>query len=160
MDNNDISSLINMLGITNENSPLNNVDIQNILSQIQSNIPNNSDNSDTSHNVISSDLPNDSNNADNPTNFNNRDILDGLNNFINSNNSSKKNLSSIDIETLMKMKSIIEKLNTNNSPNSNLLYSLKPYLRKSKQSKLDQYVNLMKLSQVTDLFKNEKGDFK
>lgn len=76
-----------------------------------------------------------------------------------SQNSSASN-SSIDFETIMKMKSIMETLNSKNDSKSNLLYSLKPYLRKSKQAKLDQYVNLMKISQVTNLFKTEKGDTK
>lgn len=78
----------------------------------------------------------------------------------NSSNNSESNSSSIDFETIMKIKSIIETFNNKNDPKANLLYSLKPYLRKSKQDKLDQYVNLMKFSQVTNLFKNEKGDLK
>ena len=76
----------------------------------------------------------------------------------NSNSNTSDNASSIDLETIMKIKSIIEALNTKNDPRSNLLYSLKPYLRKSKQSKLDQYANLLKITQMTDLFKNEKGE--
>ena len=76
----------------------------------------------------------------------------------NSNSDTSDNASSIDLETIMKIKSIIETLNTKNDPRSNLLYSLKPYLRKSKQSKLDQYANLLKITQMTDLFKNEKGE--
>lgn len=75
-----------------------------------------------------------------------------------SNSNTSDNASSIDLETIMKIKSIIETLNTKNDPRSNLLYSLKPYLRKSKQSKLDQYANLLKITQMTDLFKNEKGE--
>lgn len=75
-----------------------------------------------------------------------------------SNSNTSDNASSIDLETIMKIKSIIEALNTKNDPRSNLLYSLKPYLRKSKQSKLDQYANLLKITQMTDLFKNEKGE--
>lgn len=78
----------------------------------------------------------------------------------NSSDDSTQNGSSLDFETIMKMKSIMETLNSKNDPNSNLLYSLKPYLRKSKQAKLDQYANLMKISQVTNLFKNDKGDSK
>lgn len=78
----------------------------------------------------------------------------------NSNSNTSDNASSIDLETIMKIKSIIETLNTKNDPRSNLLYSLKPYLRKSKQSKLDQYANLLKITQMTDLFKNEKGESK
>ena len=77
-----------------------------------------------------------------------------------SNSNTSDNASSIDLETIMKIKSIIETLNTKNDPRSNLLYSLKPYLRKSKQSKLDQYANLLKITQRTDLFKNEKGESK
>lgn len=75
----------------------------------------------------------------------------------NDNNNSDSNNSSIDFETILKIKSIMEAMNTKNDPRSNLLYSLKPYLRESKRSKLDQYANLLKITQVTGLFKNEKG---
>lgn len=67
-------------------------------------------------------------------------------------------MNSIDFETIMKMKTIMETLNEKNDPRSNLIYSLKPYLRKSKQAKLDQYANLLKITQVSGLFKNKKGD--
>lgn len=72
----------------------------------------------------------------------------------NSNNASN----SLDFETILKIKSIMETLNKKDDPRSNLLYSLKPYLRENRQKKLDQYVNLLKITQVTNLFKNEKGD--
>lgn len=71
------------------------------------------------------------------------------------NNNSTNN---IDIETILKIKSIIENLNKKDDPRSNLLYSLKPYLRESRQKKLEQYVNLLKITQITNLFKSEKGD--
>ena len=79
------------------------------------------------------------------------------------NNSDENNNSNIfsgnlDFETILKMKSIMETFNKKDDPRSNLLYSLKPYLRENKQKKLDQYVNLFKITQVTSLFKNEKGD--
>ena len=79
-------------------------------------------------------------------------------NNTNSNTNSENFTSSIDIETIMKMKTIMEALNKNNDPRSNLLYSLKPYLRESRQKKIDQYVNLFKITSITNLFKNEKGD--
>ena len=47
-------------------------------------------------------------------------------------------------------------MNNKNDPRSNLLYSLKPYLREERKDKLDQYANLLKISQVTGLFKNKK----
>ena len=68
------------------------------------------------------------------------------------------NTNSIDFEMILKIKSIMEAFNQKDDPRSNLLYSLKPYLRESRQKKLDQYVNLFKITQVTNLFKNEKGD--
>ena len=68
------------------------------------------------------------------------------------------NTNNIDMETILKIKTIIENLNKKDDPRSNLLYSLKPYLRETRQKKLDQYVNLLKITQVTNLFKNDKGD--
>lgn len=67
------------------------------------------------------------------------------------------NFNNIDFETIMKIKSIMESLNSSNNKDSQLLYSLKPYLRKSRQKKLDQYINILKISQVSKLF-NQKGD--
>ena len=76
-----------------------------------------------------------------------------------SNNQSSSNQSSnnIDFETILKIKTIMETLNKKDDPRSKLLYSLKPYLRETKQKKLDQYVNLLKITEVSNLFKNEKG---
>ena len=71
-------------------------------------------------------------------------------------NSDSFNLNNIDFETIMKMKSIMETFNSTDNQDSKLLYSLKPYLRKSRQDKLDQYINLLKISQVSK-FLNKKG---
>lgn len=73
------------------------------------------------------------------------------------NSSENKNF---DIETIMKIKSIMDTLNKKDDPKSNLLYSLKPYLRKSKQEKLDQYVNILKISEVANLFNKNQGGSK
>ena len=83
------------------------------------------------------------------------------NSEFNTNSASSSNASSsIDFETIMKIKSIMDTLNKKDDPRSNLLYSLKPYLRKTRQDKLDQYVNLFKITQVSDLFNFKKGDKK
>ena len=71
-------------------------------------------------------------------------------------NSDGFNLNNIDFETIMKMKSIMETFNSTDNQDSKLLYSLKPYLRKSRQDKLDQYINILKISQVSK-FLNKKG---
>ena len=75
-----------------------------------------------------------------------------------SNSDSKSNTNNLDFETIMKIKSILETLNKKDDPKSKLLYSLKPYLRKSKQAKLDQYVNILKITQVTGLFNKKEGE--
>lgn len=63
--------------------------------------------------------------------------------------------SQIDMNTILKMKSVMEKLNSSNDPRSNLLYSLKPYLREEKKGKLDQYANLLNVAKIADLFKDD-----
>ena len=70
----------------------------------------------------------------------------------------EKNLN-LDFDTLLKIKNIIECFNEKDDTRANLLYSLKPYLRESRQKKIDQYVNLFKLSGITKLIKKEKGEF-
>ena len=63
----------------------------------------------------------------------------------------------IDMETILKMKSIIDKMNKNqNDPRSNLLRSLKPYLRNSRKDKLDQYVKLLSMTSVMEIFGNNR----
>lgn len=78
----------------------------------------------------------------------------------NSNNNNNFNFNNIDINTMMKMKSIIEKMNNSNDPRSNLLYSLKPYLREEKKQKVDQYANLLNIAKIADILKddNSKGN--
>ena len=102
----------------------------------------------------------------NNNNTNNNNSTENSNNNINSssenNNSSNNNFdfSNIDINTIMKMKSVMEKLNDNNDPRKNLLSSLKPYLRDSKKEKLDQYTNLLNVAKIADLFKNDSKENK
>ena len=60
----------------------------------------------------------------------------------------------------MKMKSIIDKMNVKDDPRSNLLESLKPYLKESRKNKVDQYIQLMNISRVMDVFPFMDGDNK
>jgi len=87
------------------------------------------------------------------------EMINNLGNMLNSNNQSNQNSSqngnfNLDMNTIMKMKSIMENINNKNDPRANLLYSLKPYLRDSKKDKLDQYVNLLNVSKIADLMNN------
>lgn len=75
-----------------------------------------------------------------------------------SNNNGNFDFSQIDMNTILKMKSVMEKLNNSNDPRSNLLYSLKPYLREEKKGKLDQYANLLNVAKIADLFKDNNKE--
>ena len=77
-----------------------------------------------------------------------------------SNTDSTSNFGNIDFDTILKMKSIIDKMNIKDDPRSNLLESLKPYLKESRRSKLDQYVQLMNISRVMEVFPFMGGDNK
>lgn len=81
-----------------------------------------------------------------------------------SNNSSQNKTSgfdtNFDINTILKMKNIIDKMNVKDDPRSNLLRSLKPYLRDSRKNKLDQYVNFMKMANVMDFLNTQNKENK
>lgn len=64
-----------------------------------------------------------------------------------------------DINMLLKMKSIMDKMNSNkNDPRSNLLLSLKPYLKESRKTKVEQYIQLFNVTKVFDAFNQNGGD--
>lgn len=148
------------------------------IKQMMNNLTNSNNN--TNSNVSSA--PNNSNstansNNSNNANFNNNDLnnilsqispemIDNLNNMLNSNNrnssqgSSQSNNLNLDMNTIMKMKSIMENMNNRNDPRANLLYSLKPYLRDSKKDKVDQYVNLLNVSKIAELMNKNNNDNK
>ena len=123
----DIKQMMNNLQSNSSNStttsPSNGNDLNNMLSQISPEMLNNFSN------MLNSSTQN-SNNHDS--------------------NNSTSNLN-FDMNTIMKMKSIMENMNNKNDPRANLLYSLKPYLRDSKKDKLDQYVNLLNVSKIAEL---------
>ena len=79
------------------------------------------------------------------------------NNYSSNNDNYQNN---IDFDTILRMKSIIDKMNLKNDPRSNLLESLKPYLKESRRNKIDQYVQLMNMSKVMESFNLFNGDNK
>lgn len=88
----------------------------------------------------------------------------GSNNSSNGNSGNTNNggfdFSQLDMNTIMKMKSVMDKLNTSNDPRSNLLQSLKPYLREERKGKVDQYANLLNVAKIADLFKDSNSNNK
>ena len=121
--------------------------INNLVNMLKNNgFGESSDNSGTNNsnsNNSSSDYSNSDNFSTSYSNLNSSDTNSSKTNSSDTNSSNTFN--SIDFETIMKMKSIMETLNNSNDQDSKLLYSLKPYLRKSRQAKLDQYINILKI---------------
>ena len=131
----------------------------------------NSGNIKNSENTYKKDNTNGVNNSKNTNNAEKSYKTNNSKNHYNSNvSSSQKNsynsqnsnfdFSKLDMNTILKMKSVMEKINDKNDPRSNLLYSLKPYLRQTRQDKLDQYVNLLNFSKVAEILNNDKKDGK
>lgn len=135
----DIQQMMNNLQNTsnNNNSAENSSpDLNNILSQVSPEMINN----------LSSMLNSSQSNQDSTSNS--------------TNSSGNNNNFNIDMNTIMKMKSIMDNMNNKNDPRANLLYSLKPYLRDSKKDKLDQYVNLLNISKIADVMNKNNDDKK
>lgn len=64
----------------------------------------------------------------------------------------------IDIEDILKIKNIIEKMNSSqNTERNNFLHSLKPLLPSSKKEKLEQLIKLSSLLTALDLFENKNN---
>lgn len=85
----------------------------------------------------------------------------GQNNDKQNSNSNNNSNSSIDFEMLMKMKTLMDKMNSNkDDPRANLLYSLKPYLKESRKAKVDQYAKLFSMSKVMEMFNFNGGETK
>lgn len=135
------------------NSMMQNGDVSKIMSNISpemienfSKMINNADNTVNSTNNSSS------SNSTHPNNLNSN-----TNSSSHSNNINNFDFSNIDINTIMKIKNIMQKMNSTNDPRSNLLASLKPYLRDNKKEKLDQYANLMNFAKVAELLKSDNN---
>ncbi|MFR8116777.1 MAG: hypothetical protein ACLVAK_07210 [Clostridia bacterium] len=76
-----------------------------------------------------------------------------------SNNGFEQSIPNIDINTMMKMQKIISAMNSpSNNSGVNLLRSLKPYLKPSRQAKVDEYIQLFNMEKVFELMRQSGGD--
>ena len=82
-----------------------------------------------------------------------------INNNADDNNNSNF-FPNLDIGTILKIKSIMDKMNNpTHDPRSNLLLSLKPYLKPSRKEKIDQYIKIFNITQLfQDLNLNNGGE--
>ena len=152
----------------------------NLIQSIQSKL---NDNQDTNKNEnqtekikekekIEKNIDNDNKNSNN-SNFDlssisllkNVDISSILNLLNNNNNETKNNdalnnnsgfdFGNIDPSIFLKIQKILSTVNQND-PRKNLLLSLKPFLRKSRQDKLSEYITMLSIAKAIGIF-NSKG---
>ena len=109
-----------------------------------------------SKNLDKNDIPD--NLKDILNNFNNSTTADTSDDTSNQDDTSSFNLNNLDINTILKLNSIMNKMNSKSNPNAKLLLALKPYLKSDKQTKLDQYVQLLNMSSIIEIFKNNDGE--
>ena len=74
-----------------------------------------------------------------------------------SNDNTNNNDFSFDINTIMKIKNIMDNMNNKNSPRNQLLMSLKPYLEDEKKEKLEQYIKIANLLSVLGSLDEQKS---
>lgn len=146
LDENTMNNIKNMVDNGNLSGALSQIS-PDVIQQFSSLLNSNNANSSSSN---SSNEQNTSNNSNDQTsNYSNNN---------NNNNNSGFDFSNIDPATIMKITSAFGKMNNKNDPRANLLYSLKPYLRDGKKEKLDQYVNLLNVSKIADILKDDKKE--
>ena len=135
--------------------------IKNILNSMNknNNINNNDSNSDSNSN---------SNSNFNTTNNinNNSNSSENVNSNTTTTNSQSSNTNNIfgdfDINTMLKMQKIMNSINNDkqNDSRTNLLMSLKPYLKDSRKNKVDKYIQLMKMGKIFEIINPLGGDNK
>lgn len=133
--------------IKNLSSMLNGKDMPEDIKNIISNFASNNVNTNS----------NNSNDDSNSNSSNNEDISSDSRN----NNSGQNTMPDIYIGMILKMKKIMDSMKNNkDDPRANLLLSLKPYLKDSRQEKVDQYVKLFNMSKVFEVINPLGGDKK
>lgn len=135
----------------------------NIKEMLNSLQKNNSENSNAPANSNN----NSSTNSDSGSNFdlsgfsNSNSSQNFNNNSSNNNSNSSQGIPNIDINTMLKMQKIMSAMNnSSNSSGANLLRSLKPYLKPSRQAKVDEYIQLFSIEKVIETMKKSGGDNK
>ena len=146
MENNNISNSNNL-----DNSAALFDLIQNIQSKLNTE---QTKESNTSENITENIDTNTSNN-----NFDISSIISMLSN--NSNNSNNTNNTNTEnnfgnINTILRLQNIFSSMNKND-PKKNLLLSLKPFLRKSRQDKINEYITMLSIGDALGIFNSRGG---
>lgn len=119
-----INAVMNMLKSDNNS-------VKNTVSQIENDIT----------------ISDNSNNSDTADNDKNKKMLS-----FSSEGKNPASLSDEGLEFLGKIKNIIDEMGFANDPRSNLLMSLRPYMRETRQKSIDNAVKILNLSRFSGLF--------
>ena len=151
IDENTMKNIKNMVDNGNISEAISNISpemIQNFSKILSNQNNNNSTNFNTNTNANINTNSNSNNNVN--TNTSSQNTTNSNNNF---------NMNGLDMNTIMKMSSVIQKMNNSkNDPRANLLKSLKPYLRDGKKEKLDNYINLLNVSRIAEIMKENNNE--
>lgn len=79
------------------------------------------------------------------------------NNHTNENTTKNSIFNEIDPNTILKFQRIISSMNKSD-PKKNLLLSLKPFLRKSRQDKVNEYITMLTIANVIGIFGSKGSD--
>ena len=153
----------------NSNQNDKNEAIFNLIQNIQSKLNTELDNSETKTNEINNESKNLSNNEYENLNNNNKDnnstsnfdissiigLLGNMNNNSSSDNSF--NLGNLDPNLFNKIQKIVVTLGKKD-PKKDLLMSLKPFLRKSRQDKIGEYITILTVIKAFEAFSDKGSD--
>ena len=158
IDENTLNNLKNMVDNGNISEAISNISpemIQNFSKMLSNH--NNTNNQQSQHQQQNNNNFNNTPNNNHNNNFNNSQASNT--NEDNSNPTNNFDFSNLDMNTIMKMTSVLGKMNNNqNDPRANLLNSLKPYLRDSKKGQLDNYMNLLNVSKIAEIMKENNKE--
>lgn len=149
LDENAMNNIKNMVDNGNLNDAISQISpemIQNfskMFSQSQGGTP--TGNTNTSNTSNTNSVQENSQNAETSSSSNQANANNPLGNF---------DFSKLDMNAIMKMSSAFGGGGNKNDPRGNLLGALKPYLREGKKDKVDQYVNLLNMTKIADVMKN------
>ena len=126
------------------------------LSAIFSMLSNNGENKNTSPEEMFMTLMNSSSNNSNTINNNASSNSNETNQHTSNNTKSSINDNMPDMETIMRLMKMMNATNQD-SPSKELLKSLKPFLNDSRKEKIDQYIKILGMTKIFEIF-NELGD--
>ena len=126
--------------------------LNNLIHSIQEKMGNNAENSDEATSNISSLL-----NTLNSSNTSSQDNSQDHSKESTDESSNSNPFDSIDPSIFLKIQQIMSALNSK-SPQKDFLISLKPFLRKSRQDKMGDYLTILSVISVLESFKNKGSD--